>query len=63
MGPREGMISGMDPFTGGRDRGDASPAGRSVVVENLTRTFGPVTALSQLNVEILSTHPASPHGG
>jgi len=46
------MISGMDPFTGGRDPGDASPAGRSVVVENLTRTFGPVTALSQLNVEM-----------
>ena len=46
------MITGMDPFTGGRDPGDASPAGRSVVVENLTRTFGPVTALSQLNVEM-----------
>jgi len=48
----------MDPFTGdrdftgGRDPGDASAAGRSVVVENLTRTFGPVTALSQLNVEM-----------
>lgn len=42
----------MDPFVGGRDPGDASPAGRSVVVENLTRTFGPITALSQLNVEM-----------
>ncbi|MBE3076229.1 MAG: hypothetical protein IMZ75_15035, partial [Actinobacteria bacterium] len=31
-----------DVDTGGRDPGDASRAGRSVVVENLTRTFGPV---------------------
>jgi ABC-2 type transport system ATP-binding protein len=32
-----------------------SPVGQSVVTENLTRTFGPVTALSQLDVEM-------PHG-
>ena len=49
---REGMIAGMDPFTGGGDPGDGSRATRSVVVENLTRTFGPVMALSQLNVEM-----------
>ena len=42
----------MDPFTGGGDPGDGSRATRSVGVENLTRTFGPVVALSQLNVEM-----------
>ena len=46
------MIAGMDPFTGGGDPGDGLRATRSVVVENLTRTFGPVMALSQLNVEM-----------
>ena len=46
------MITGMDPFTGGGDPGVGSRATRSVVVENLTRTFGPVMALSQLNVEM-----------
>jgi ABC-2 type transport system ATP-binding protein len=46
------MIEAMDPNTGDRDSGAASRAGRSVVVEDLTRTFGPVTALSKLSVEM-----------
>ena len=35
----------------GRAQDSASPA-PSVVAEDLTRTFGPVTALSQLSVEM-----------
>ena len=45
----------MDPLGGGRAIGDAPPTGPAVVAESLTRTFGPVTALSQLTVEM-------PHG-
>ncbi len=42
----------MDPHAGARTPGDATSAGPCVVVEGLTRTFGPVTALSQLDVEM-----------
>ncbi len=42
----------MEPLPADRVPGHGSSGGPSVVVEGLTRTFGPVTALSRLDVEM-----------